>query len=292
MVNKYLRVCVVWLLLLLVLGQPFSYAASEGIEQKKQYLYDDASLLTVEQHEALVESLQATSTKHETDVIIITSTSGADTEYMTEEFYDNNGPGFEGEFGSTAILYIDSNIRSVYMAGFGTAERTLNSERLDRINEQIIPYLGENNYYEAMRQFVKLADQYMGTIPEVVPPSSGGNLPNIAPDGHPSPAPSDKLPPDHILFNGWFQLGISMIIGLIVVSILGYRFDNKLKVTYRTYEDRSTSQVIASEDRYLHSTVTKRKIERNDNSSGGGFKGGGGGMTRGGHSHSGSKGSF
>lgn len=66
-----------------------------------------------------------------------------------------------------------------------------------------------------------------------------------------------------------------------------YRSGGRVTVNRATYEDSSNSSVIDRQDRYIRTTVTKRKIEKNNNNGGGG-----GGTSRGGHSHSGSRGSF
>ncbi|MFD2115869.1 TPM domain-containing protein [Paenibacillus yanchengensis] len=244
------------------------YATSNQSPASKRYIYDQASILSKEEYISLKTLMQDVSIKHQTDVMIVTNSgiANTDTQYMTEQFYDDFGPGYEGKHGSTAILYVDITARSIYLAGYGQAKETLNDKRLDKINVEISRYFAEGKYYEGMYRYVELADQFMAV-----------------PSG---------VSPDNWLFNRWFQLGLAIIIGIIVVAILGYRPGQKLKVTFRTYEDKKTSQVIASQDQYLHSTVTKSKIERNNGSSGGGFSGGGGGVSGGGHSHSGSKGSF
>ena len=52
------------------------------------------------------------------------------------------------------------------------------------------------------------------------------------------------------------------------------------------------SKIIQSWDHYIRSSVTRHRKPSNNTSSSGGIGGGGGGISSGGHSHSGSRGSF
>lgn len=80
-------------------------------------------------------------------------------------------------------------------------------------------------------------------------------------------------------------LGLAaMIVGKMVSNSGG-----RVTVNRQTYEDANVSGVLEHRDQYLHTTTTKRKIEKSSSSS---SSGGGGGTTSGGHSHSGSRGSF
>ncbi len=97
-----------------------------------------------------------------------------------------------------------------------------------------------------------------------------------------------------ILFNLWFQIVVSLVIAGIIVGAMAYNSGGRVTVSQGTYMDFSNSKVINRRDNYLRTSVTKtRKPSNNNKSSGGGFGGGGGGgTTSGGHSHSGSRGSF
>jgi len=95
--------------------------------------------------------------------------------------------------------------------------------------------------------------------------------------------------PDNPLFNVWVQLGASCLIGGIIVAAMVIRSGGRITITRRTYEDANTSGILDRRDQYIRTTVTKQKIQRQESSGSGG---GGGGTTSGGHSHSGSRGSF
>jgi uncharacterized protein len=68
---------------------------------------------------------------------------------------------------------------------------------------------------------------------------------------------------------------------------MAYRAGGRVTVNARTYMDSQRSKVVDQYDNFVRQTVTKQKKPSNNTNSGGG-----GGVTRGGHSHSGSRGKF
>lgn len=238
---------------------------AEAAEIKK-LIYDDANLLSEEEYDKLNELANKYGAKRETDIIIITSTNSENKDVvdMTEDFYDNQAPGYDKPHGNAAILTLDMRNRDVYLAGFYKAETYLDDERLDKIRNKITPYLTDGNYAAAFEKYIKTSYKYMDFKPGVNP--------------------------DNILFNIWFQLGAAVAIGGIAVGAMAYNSGGRVTVDRRTYEDAQTSGIQDRQDQYIRTTVTKSKIEKS--SGGGGGGGGGGGVTGGGHSHSGSRGSF
>lgn len=253
---------------------PHPIAAAEESESKttgKSLIYDEAGLLTQAQVDSLNVMANEYGAKRETDIIIYTTLNreNIDVEVLTEDFYDEHAPGYDQEYGNAVILTLDLHNRKMYLAGFYKAEEYLDDSRLDQIRSKITSDISRGDYELGFEKYIKTAYKYMGFRPGVNP--------------------------ENILFNIWFQLAVSVGLGGVIVGIMTYRSGGRITVNRQTYEDASTSGIIDRKDRYLRTTVTKRKIERNNNNNGpggGGFGGGGGGMTKGGHSHSGSRGSF
>lgn len=231
----------------------------------KVLIYDEAELLNQEQYNRLNKLANELGAERETDIIILTSTNSdnMDVVKMTENFYDNYGPGYDKPHGNAVILTMDMRNRDVYLAGFYKAEQYLDDDRLDKIRNKITPYLSDGAYADGFEKYIATVHRYMSFKPGVNP--------------------------DNILFNIWFQLGAAAVIGAIVVSIMAYNSGGRVTVNRNTYEDASTSGMLDHKDQYIRTTVTKTKIQKNNNSGGGG---GGGGFTGGGHSHSGSRGKF
>lgn len=261
--RKNFAILTVLLCLAAYLVIPFGTSAAA---ETKKLIYDEANLLTEEEYMELNAMANEYGAKRETDMIIITSNNpdNVDVKLMTQDFYDEQAPGYDKPHGNAVILTMDMRNRDVYLAGFYKAEELLDDGRLDRIREKITPNLTNGDYKLAFEKYIKTAHKYMGFKPGV--------------------------DPDNPLFNFGFQLITALVVGGIVVGIMTYRSGGRVTVNRRTYEDASTSGIVDRQDQYLRTTTTKRKIERNTSSSSGG--GGGGGITGGGHSHSGSRGKF
>ncbi|MGN7359800.1 TPM domain-containing protein [Paenibacillus sp. SAF-054] len=242
----------------LVFPFPMAHAANDN-----QLIYDEAGLLSQEDRSELNAMAHEYGAKRETDIIIFTSDNpeGRDVQEMTEEFYDEQAPGYDKAHGNAVILTLDLYHRDIYLAGFYKAEQYLDDARLDKIRSKITPDLSEGDYRLAFGKYIKTTYKYMGYKPGVNP--------------------------DNILFNIWFQIGAAAAIAGIIVGIMAFRSGGRVTVSGRTYEDSGTSGVLDHQDRYIRTTTTKRKIEKNTGSGSGG-----GGTTKGGHSHSGSRGSF
>ena len=252
------------LLMVFMMLSVYPLMASENVSQK---VYDFGELLTAEEKDELEALSHAYSEKRQVDIIILTTTDtkGKDVVGYMEDFYDEQGLGYDKPHGNTAILTIDLQHREVYVAGFYKGEQYLDDSRCDLIRTKITPDLSEGNYYQAFHSFITLAYKYMGIRPGVNP--------------------------DNILFEGWFQVLVALGVAGISVGIMAYRSGGQITTGGATYLDSSRSGVTDRRDVYVRTHTTKHKKPSN-NSGGGGGGGTGGGTTSGGHSHSGSRGSF
>lgn len=267
MVNRKIPFLLALLLFITVmLAAPVELSADEGgqANQIKQLIYDDAGLLTQEEYQELNLMANELGAERETDIMIVTyDVEGYDVMKMMQDFYDYYGPGFDKPYGNTAILTLDMSSREFYVGGFYKAETYLANERTDKIRDKISPDLSEGNYLLAFQKYIKTTHKYMAY--------------------HPS------LNPDVILFNIWVQLGFAVLLGWFIVRMMVRRSGSRSTVDSGTYEDQTTSGLVDYSDSYSHTSTSSRRIESSSSSSGGDS---GGGTTSGGHSHSGSRGSF
>lgn len=235
---------------------------------EKQYIYDDADIFTENERADLEQRAAEYSEENEIDILILTKDESdrKDIEPYIDDFYDEQGPGYDGEHGDTVILGLDFSggpgERDLYVAGFYEGEKYIDNDRGAQIVEQVIPDLSEDDYYDASLLYFEKVDQYMGVSPLVNP--------------------------DGFLLQTWFHLLVAVIIGAIIVGSMIFNMGGRVTTNASTYLDANNSRVKSKSDKYLRSSVTKTKIQK---SSGGG-RGGGGGMTSGGHSHSGARGKF
>lgn len=235
------------------------------LANSKQYVYDEANLLNQSEIDTLEALAKDFSENHETDFIIVSYDEEYDVMRYTQDFYDENELGYDNAHGNTAMLTIDMNNREIYLAGFYKGEEYLDNERLDLIRDEITPALSDGNYYEAFETFLEKANRYMQFRPGVNPES--------------------------IVFQPYFRIGIPILIATIIVAAMAINTGGRVTTNERTYLDTNRTRVNSRRDRFVNKTVTKRRKPSNNNKSGGSGRGGGG-ITRGGHSHSGSRGSF
>ncbi len=244
---------------------PFVFAAADS--PAKQRIYDDAGLLSDSEVKELEKLAEKHGAKRDTDFIILTTNNEENKDVMVfmQDFYDEQAPGYDKPHGNTAILTLDMKNRDVYVAGFYKAKTYLDDHRATLVREKITPDLSDGNYYKAFQSFIKTSSKYMGIRPGVNP--------------------------DNILFNLWFQIFASIAVAGAAVWIMAFNTGGRVTVNARTYQDNENTRVNQRSDQYIRTSTTKRKKPSNK-SSGSGFSGGGGGVTRGGHSHSGSRGKF
>lgn len=228
-----------------------------------KYVYDFANLLTDEEATTISKLAKDFSVERETDFVILTTneTDGRDVVQYMQDFYDEKGLGYNKQHGNTAILTIDMQHREIYLAGFYKGKEYLDDRRLDTIRNKITPFLSDGDYFNASKLFIELAHEYMGFRPGINPNS--------------------------LLFKWQFQLIVSLVVGILAVTLMLYRTGGRVTVNSQTYMNDNTSRVVRRNDKYLRTSVTKVKKPSSNNTSGGG-----GGITGGGHSHSGSRGSF
>lgn len=268
--NKRLMILFMALLLITSYMLPPLTVRADLAPTDKKLIYDEADILYPEYIESLNALANEYGPKRETDIIVFTTDNPEDEDVvkLTEDFYDERAPGYDRPHGNAVILTLDMRNRDLYLAGFYKGEKYLDDSRLDKIRNKISPIFSAGDYNGAFEEYIRMAYRYLGIQPWVNP--------------------------DSFLFNTGFQLVIALIIGVLVVGGMLLGIGDRVTVFNRSYEDLANSGVIWRQDNYLRTTVTKRKIERSSSSGGGGSSsgGGGGGTTSGGHSHSGSRGSF
>jgi uncharacterized protein len=251
---------------LLSLLHPVGKAHAEDVPLKK-LIYDEAGLLSEEERALLESKANKLGPERETDIVIYTSKNeaGADVMKMMQDFYDKEAPGYDKPHGNAVILTVDMKGREIYLGGFYKAETYLDDGRLDRIRNKISSDLSACDYYGAFSAYIETAHRYMGYEPGVNP--------------------------DNLLFKWWLQAGVAAAVALLIVWRMVANSGGRVTVHNRTYENSRTSGIVGQRDQYLRTTVTKRHIPKPSGGGGGGGRGGGG-TTSGGHSHSGSRGSF
>lgn len=267
---------------LLVAVIPLSFAVSgEEIPDERQLprLVDDAELLDSDEADELLTLLDRLSEEVQSDIVVVTvnSLDGKSVVDYADDFYDYNGYGY-GEDRDGIILLINMGERDVHIGDCGYVYHALSQKQLDRLREQVTPYLSSGDYYTAFRTF---ADRSAQLITDAR--NSGAGEPVVV---------------DHSFASFFRNLGniplicivVGVIGGFIAVSIM----KGKLKSVRRRneasdYVRNDSLNITNSSDIFLYTTVSKTARPKDEGSSHGG---GGGHVSSSGTSHGGSSGKF
>lgn len=248
-----------------------------------EYIQDEADILTDAEEAELWASCMSTSKENDISIFILTTNSvPTNRKLYIEDFYDTNVNSILTD--SVIILVnMDPNNRGVEIQGYGLCEFSISDDRIEKILDEIVPFLSAGEYYGAFSTYIFEVDKYMSIE-----------------------ATSDYVhtEEDNLNYNEnyyyeeetgssfVFNLLISAGIAAIIVIIMLVNSKGKVTVNRNTYMDPKTSRLLGHWDRYIRTTTTKRRKPQENHSSGGGSRGGGGGVSRGGHSHSGGGRSF
>ncbi|OLA53543.1 MAG: hypothetical protein BHW37_07100 [Firmicutes bacterium CAG:272_52_7] len=250
---------------LLVAVVPLSFAVSgQEIPDERQLprLVDRAELLDTDEADGLLTLLDRLSDEVQCDIAVVTvkSLDGKSVVDYTDDFYDYNGYGY-GEDRDGIMLLINMGERDVHISDCGYVCRALSQKQLDRLREQVTPYLSSGDYYTAFRTF---ADRSAQLITDA---RNGGD---------------DEPSVDDHSFEGFFRNLGNIPLICIVVGVIG---------GFTDYVRNGSFNITNSSDIFLYTTVSKTARPKDDDSSRGGG-GGGGHVSSSGTSHGGSSGKF
>ena len=248
-------------------------------EQRQQpRLVDNANLLNSDEKSELTAKLDEISERQMLDVALVTmpNFSGKEPQAFADDFFDYEGYGF-GEDDDGILFAIDMENRKWAISTYGYAITAFTDNGLIYLTDEFLPYLSSGEYYTAFSKYAELCDELI----------------TMARSGE----PYDKAE------NGtdasfWINLiPFSLIIGFIVSLFSAKRHKAKLlnvqnQIAAEDYTRSGSRQLYCSEDTYLNTNVTRRKLEkeRNGNSSSSG--GSSVHTSSSGRSHGGSSGSF
>lgn len=241
------------LLLLIGIGEITVSAAVD------QHIYDDANLLSDSEIAELEAVAAEYSEEQETDFLFLTI-SDEEVFYLQDymgDFYDDLAEETNQE--NAVLLSMNIATRDVYLAGFGTAETTLDNQRVNLVLDRIVPEMQDGDYAGAFEETVVTSSRYMEFRPGVNP--------------------------ENIFFKNWFQLAIGLLLGGGVVGFMLYNSGGRVTTNSTTYFDDTHTRVTSKLDQFRNKTISRRKVPKKSSSGGGGF--GGGGSTGGGRSFSG-----
>lgn len=218
-------------------------------------LVDDAGLLTAEEYTEVLNTLNEISERQKFDVVVHTtnSTNGQYIRDYADDYFDYNGYGFGSKYDG-AILVIDMGGRDWWISGCGRGVDNIDSSVIEKIGDEITPYLSSGDYSTGMITYAEMCDDYCNGAP----------------------------------YNWFFGIVISVGIGFAIALISVFSMKSKLKSVRfqpaaKDYLVPGSMNVTASRDIFLYRNVTRRAKPKENSSSH---------TSSSGRSHSGGGGSF
>ena len=213
-------------------------------------IIDDAGYLMQSELDELSRELDKVREKYNFEVAIYTEsdmTSGS-TEASADDIYDYNGYG-AGENDDGIMLYICSDTREYHFTTHGEGLKYFNSNGLKYLESKVVPYLSENDYYEAFNAYIETTDELL----------------QMAKDGKPY---NEKQ------YSTKYLIGViiaALLIPLLVAWILMKKKLKKMKTAVENdyaanYIKPGSMRIDTSRDLFLYSRITK--TERPKSSSG------------------------
>ena len=250
--------------------------AEESSKVSKDYVVDNADLLTQTEENELSEKLQDISNELQFDVVVVTTNSTGSktaTEYA-DDYFDYNGYG-RGSNNDGALFLVDMGDRKWAISTSGYGIEAIVDSALDDMEEEIVPYLKSGDYDGAFNEFADLTYDIV----------------NDAKNGKSYSNSTTSTTKNHKNIGTNLIVAFSIGAGISLIIILVYR--SKLKPVKfqkeaKEYIVPGSFNLRRSDDVFLYFNITKVPIPKNnDSDDSGSFH-----SSSSGSSHGGSSGSF
>ncbi len=252
---KRLLILLITLSFLSLLWLP-SYAA-------KDYVVDNADLLSDSEEAELEAMLTEISTSRQADVVVLTEEYiDTDTQSYADDYFDYNGYGY-GDHYDGLILLVTMAEREWYLSTCGVCVTGFNDDALDYVTENVADDLGAENYYTCFETYAQRSDEVL----------------TLVRNGETFKAP----------FSFFSTLIVCFVIGFVAALIVTLVMRGKLKsVTSKAeasdYLKQGSLNITVSRDMFLYRTISR--TQKAESSSGTSH------TSSSGRSHGGTGGSF
>ena len=151
------RLSLILLCLLLVAGTVFSVSATEDSQFAR--FHDNEKLLTESDVEYISDRLDYMSEKYRCDVVIVTSADlqGKTATEFADDYYDYNGFGY-GINRDGILLFVSLEERVWATSTCGNGMDIFDDYTLYDIEDVVVPYLSDGDYYSAFDSFANLCE--------------------------------------------------------------------------------------------------------------------------------------
>ena len=227
------------LILLLLLTSFIALPASAEFQNPS--IVDEAGCLMQSELVSLSEELDKIREKYNFEVAIyVESDMISDTaEASADDIYDYNGYG-AGENDDGILLYICTDTREYHFTTHGKGLEYFNVNGLAYLESKVVPYLSDNDYYEAFESYIETTDELIQMATESKPYNEK-------------------------------QYGAKYVLGVIVVCLIAplliafWMMRRKLKKMKTAVENNyaanyikpGSMNIVTSKDLFLYSRITK-----------------------------------
>lgn len=247
---------------------------------------DNAELLTPEEEAALEALISELTDAYSMDIVILTepSLNGSSAQQYADNYYDSNGYADDG-----ILFLLAMEEREWYFSTCGEAIFVFTDYGIDRMGEQVLPYLSAGEYYWAfdlwLEQLPGYFDSYLNSDPVDDPD----------PDYY---GPDDR---DNVVYydddyreRSSVNFLIAPVIGLIAAAVTILIMRSQMNTARRQsgaveYMKQNSYHLKLHRDMFLYSRVSKTPKPKNNSTQG---RGSSVHMGGGGRSHGGGGGRF
>ena len=225
------------------------------VKANEQKVNDMAGLLTADEEEKLQDGMAEVAEKHQCDVVLVTTDScrGKSPQDYTDDYYYQSGYGY-GDDLDGIILMVSMGERKFHFATRGKAISIFTDYGLERMDELISGDLTAGNYYDAFAKYISLANEFMKEAEK--------NRPYDVDHKYSEPMAM------------WLRLCIAFGVGIVAAGIVLLVLFLQLKSVApndkaQEYVRSGSFHITRAKDLFLYRTVSRRKIERDNDGPGG-----------------------
>lgn len=254
--NRFLMAVTLTILLIAVLLPTAALAADERLPR---YI-DEVGLISSEQAQNLTAKLDEISERNQFDtvVVVVPSLDSREARLYAADFFEQNGFGY-GNHIDGAILLLAMEDRDFGFASFGYGLEVFTSYGQDYLDQLVLPYLIEDQYYEAFIAYADAVDDFYAKAVAGTPYDKGS-----------IPKDADEVRKSRLIW-GVISLVLALVIALTVTGVWRGQLTSVRKENLATAYFREGSMVLTDQrDIFLHRHVRKVKRESSSSNSGGG----------------------
>lgn len=244
---------------------------------------DRAMLLDENEEDILRGQISRIADEHQFDAVILTvlSLEGKSAQEYADDYFDYNGYGY-GSGHDGILIMVSVGQRDWAISTCGRGQEVFTQYGLEQLSEQILPYLKEDDYFQAFERFLELTADYLDEA-EDNRPYDVNNKPYI----------EEPAEPDGGINVTTYIIACAAV-GLTAAFITTGSMKRKLKSVrpqHNAHQYARNFELTSARDMFLYRTVTKTARPTQDSSS----RTGGGSVSHtssSGRSHGGMSGKF